>query len=131
MKTLIMLPVLFLVPVLAFSLPGTSAEKEEDTLPDNAVIIETDRNSDGEIDYLLIVDDKNLKITEKLDFNYDGAMDDFYYYSNGVIKRREIDSNYDGNVDIWVYIVEGVYIEKYERDSDFDGIVDIVKNFGE
>jgi len=34
-------------------------------------------------------------------------------------------------VDLWVYLEEGIYITRYERDTDFDGTVDITKTFGE
>jgi hypothetical protein len=70
------------------------------------------------------------KMYEELDFNNDGRMDDFYYYTDGVLERREIDSNYDDAVDVWVYIYEGVYVERYERDTDFDGEIDEVETFG-
>ncbi|MCK5198831.1 MAG: hypothetical protein KAR21_10790, partial [Spirochaetales bacterium] len=60
----------------------------------------------------------------------DGKMDDLYFYSNGIIVRREIDSNFDLKIDLWVYIKDGSFIEKYEQDLDFDGIIDKVKTFG-
>ena len=56
-------------------------------------------------------------------------MDDFYYYKNGVLERHEIDTNFDLKPDIWVYIDEGVYIKKIERDKDYDGIPDIIKEY--
>lgn len=92
--------------------------------------IRTDRNGDGEFDYNLRINEMGRKMYEELDFNYDGTMDDFYYYGNGVLERREIDSNYDDAVDIWVYIYEGVYVERYEQDTDFDGEVDKIETFG-
>jgi hypothetical protein len=93
--------------------------------------IETDRDFDGEVEYFLKFDKEGDKIYEELDFNNDGLMDDYYFYKNGALKRREIDSNYDQKIDIWVYIVEGAYIEKYERDTDYDGTVDVVEDYGE
>ncbi|MFP4563157.1 MAG: hypothetical protein ACLFRY_07575 [Spirochaetia bacterium] len=92
--------------------------------------IRTDRDGDGNFDYNLQINESGRKMYEELDFNHDGAMDDFYYYSDGVLERREIDSNYDGAVDIWVYLYEGVYIERYEMDKDFDGEVDKIETFG-
>ena len=92
-------------------------------------IIEIDRDYNGIADYAVVYDrDANL-IEERLDFNNDGEMDDFYYYSNSVLQRREIDSNYDGKIDIWVYLEEGIYIQKFERDLDFDGTIDLVKDY--
>ena len=127
---LVLLPLFFLIPVLIFGTNETDTGDEEEQLPLNAVILESDSNDDGLIDYILIVDGQNLKFAEKLDFDYDGIMDDFYYYKKGIMIRREIDSNYDGEIDIWVYIKEGVYIEMYKRDLDFDGKIDLVKEFG-
>ena len=56
-------------------------------------------------------------------------MDDFYFYENGVLVRHEIDSNFDSLPDIWVYLDEGVYIKRIERDKDFDGTPDFVKQY--
>ena len=61
----------------------------------------------------------------------DGKMDDLYFYTDGIIVRREVDSNFDLNIDIWVYIKDGNLIEKYEQDLDFNGDIDKVKIFGE
>ncbi len=93
-------------------------------------LIELDRNKDGVIDQAMLLDDKGAKIFEELDFNYDGKMDDFCFYSGGVLVREEIDTNYDGSVDMWVYLRKGIYVERYERDTNFDGVVDKVKKYG-
>lgn len=83
-----------------------------------------DRNEDGRIDYAVLVSDSGDKIREAMDFNHDGNMDDFYFYENDVLQKEEIDSNYDGKIDIWVYLNRGVYIRMWERDTDFDGVID-------
>ena len=90
--------------------------------------ISLDRDYDGKIDYIVKYDDEANKTEEIMDFNYDGEMDDYYFYAKGTMKRREIDSNYDGKIDIWVYL-DGIYIEKYEKDIDFDGRIDIVEDY--
>ncbi|HAK46187.1 MAG TPA: hypothetical protein DCO79_09765 [Spirochaeta sp.] len=90
--------------------------------------IALDRDYNGDIDYIVKYNDISEKIEEQLDFNYDGEMDDYYYYARDKMKRREIDTNYDGKIDVWVYL-DGIYIEKYEKDTDFDGRVDIVKDY--
>lgn len=89
-----------------------------------------DRNEDGFIDYAVQYGKKDQILAEALDFNSDGRMDDFYFYSDGTLIRREVDSNYDGRIDLWVYLREGVYIAAYERDSNYDGILDTVKQYG-
>ncbi|HUX49751.1 MAG TPA: hypothetical protein VMW73_03085 [Spirochaetia bacterium] len=90
-----------------------------------------DRNGDGKIDYAVLFDAQGEKKEEALDFNHDGMLDDFLYYSRGVLVREEIDSNFDGKVDLWVYLYRGVYIERYEQDTNFDGKPDIVRVYGE
>ena len=89
-----------------------------------------DTDGDGLIDYIQEYDAKGYRIYEALDFNGDGDIDDHYYYLKDVLQYREIDSNYDGNIDIWVYLREGVYVDRYKRDTDFDGKVDLEKSFG-
>ena len=90
-----------------------------------------DRNEDGVTDYAVRLTDDLIKDREAVDYNFDGKMDDFYFYSNEVLQRQEIDTNYDGSIDLWVFITEGVYIERFEQDTDFDGLPDVVKNYGE
>ena len=95
-----------------------------------AEIIEIDDNKDGKPEYRVMLDSKAQKIEEALDTNGDGELDDFSYYKNGVLYLRELDTNYDGTIDTWVYIKEGIYVERYERDTDYDGKIDLVKEFG-
>lgn len=93
-------------------------------------ILELDRNDDGRTDYALYNDGAGALAREELDFNLDGKMDDTRYYKAGAPVREEIDSDYDGRVDIWVHILNGEYIERYERDTDGDGKPDVTKSFG-
>jgi len=97
----------------------------EDALP----ALELDSNDNGKVDYLIKTNEENEKMMEILDFDHDGKMDDFYMYEAGVLRQRAIDSNSDGKIDIWVYLKEGVYISRYEEDTDFDGIMDIDKDY--
>ena len=94
------------------------------------LVEEFDTNKDGTIDYMVGMDLDSVKIVESIDFNHDGTMDDLYFYSNGIIVRQEVDSNYDFRIDIWVYIKDGSSVAKYEQDTDFDGIIDKVRQFG-
>ncbi len=93
--------------------------------------IVNDEDSDGVIDYGIFFNDEGEKVYEASDFNKDGQMDDFYFYSGGVLVRQEIDQNADGMIDLWVYLSEGVYVEGYERDSDYDGRIDVVKLYAQ
>ena len=89
----------------------------------------SDRDSNGTVDYAIQLDDLGYRVLEAMDFNYDGVMDDFYFYSNDVLQRQEVDSNFDQSVDIWIFMWRGVYIRRWERDSDHDGLVDVVQDY--
>lgn len=127
-----------LIPAPVWS--GNSSESDEngdgkadqwvEELGDEHFKVTMDRNFDGYVDYSLVYHASGNKIYEELDFNYDGEMDDFYFYQSGVLDRRTVDTNYDGQVDLWVFLYEGVYIWKVERDTDFNGEVDYVKEYG-
>ena len=122
---------MILCAVMCFSAVAASNDDQPEEQDRELSTITSDRDNDGTVDYVLQFDEEGTKVYEELDFNYDGVMDDFYYYSSGILSRREIDTNYDEEVDVWVYIHQGVYIERYERDLDFDGRIDQVKDFAE
>ncbi len=90
-----------------------------------------DRNNDGKIDHAVQFGKEDKKLREALDYNYDGFMDDFYVYEDGILIKEMLDTNFDHKVDLWVYISEGMYIVKYERDTDFDGEIDEKKDYRE
>lgn len=90
-----------------------------------------DTNGDGVVDYALQVNDEGRKRYEVMDFNNDGRMDDFYFYRNGVLWREELDTNFDGAIDLWVFMHDGVRIAGYDRDTDFDGVIDQQRRYGE
>jgi hypothetical protein len=94
------------------------------------IITQTDQNYDGIVDYKSEYMRNGRPIYEELDYNYDGIMDTFYYYTNGVLEKEEIDTNNDKKIDIWVYLYKGIYIKKIEKDTDFDGKADTVKEYG-
>jgi len=91
--------------------------------------ITEDRNSDKKIDYAFKVDKKNQKTLEVYDFNFDGFMDDYSTFVDGILSRREIDSNFDKNIDIWLYLYKGTHVQAYEKDKNYDGIIDVVKQY--
>lgn len=99
-------------------------------LAEDGYIISTDTSYDGNIDSKLVMDKMKLTTYKESDFNLDGVMDNFYYYENGYIIRQEVDSNYDQMIDVWVYITnDGTAIYRYEKDIDYDGKVDKIKDF--
>jgi hypothetical protein len=126
----------FCIPLPASS-PAFTADSNHDGNPDQwyevadgqVRALSQDRNYDGQVDYLVEYDRQGLKIREEMDFNFDGRMDDFYYFEKGALVREEIDSNFDQRIDIWVFL-EGPYIRRYEMDKDFDGRVDVIKDYG-
>lgn len=99
-------------------------------LSQEGYIILTDTNHDGNIDSRLALNRAEQTLFEETDYNLDGIMDNFYYYQDGFVVRQEVDSNYDQKIDVWVYIVnDGKSISKYEKDLDFDGVIDKIKEF--
>ncbi len=127
--------------VLALGEPGASPPQQEEEKQSgppvywfeaagDGTITHFDRDYDGIADYMITYDADGNRIYEEQDFNYDGLMDDFYFYEEGLLSRREVDSNFDGKVDLWVSLIDGIYVKGYERDADYDGVVDIVKDFG-
>lgn len=98
--------------------------------PEEGYVVSTDTNFDGKIDSILTMNEMKISIYEETDYNLDGVMDNFYFYQDGYVVRQEVDSNYDNNIDVWVYVTNnGKSIERYEKDLDFDGVVDKVKEF--
>ena len=89
-----------------------------------------DRDEDGVPDYAVQINDRGYKLREAVDFNGDGLMDDFYFYENDVLQRQEIDSNFDQRIDIWIHLRRGVYISMWERDRDYDGVIDSRETYG-
>lgn len=88
-----------------------------------------DRDGDGLFDFAVILDEDGFRDREALDYNRDGWMDDFYFYERDVMVRQIVDTNYDQRPDLWIYIYHGVYVERYERDTDYDGLVDLVRDY--
>ncbi|MFP4430259.1 MAG: hypothetical protein ACOCW6_09325 [Spirochaetota bacterium] len=133
----IILPFLVLLPMVVLAISTGDAEYPRETEPDqyfdvskyDDTWITSDRDEDGRIDYALRLTEELQKDREAVDFNYDGMMDDFYFYENDVLVRQEVDTNFDGKIDLWVFLDRGVYVERYERDTDFDGMPDVIKEY--
>jgi hypothetical protein len=139
MKPMLPLGLLWVLAVLApaAASPVLTLDRNGDGNPDQwyEVVdgqvqgLALDRNYDGKADYAVEYDEQNRKSSERMDFNYDGLMDDFYFFEGGQLVRQEVDSNFDGRVDVWVSL-EGQYIRGYEMDRDFDGVAEVRKAFG-
>jgi hypothetical protein len=133
----LLLPLQLLLPLPADCAPGVALDRNGDGLPDQWYEVEDgqvtrlslDRDYDERIDYLVEYDAANRKVREELDFNFDGRMDDFYFFEEGQLARQEVDSNFDGRIDVWVSL-EGQYIRGYEMDRDFDGVAEVRKVYG-
>jgi len=136
MKTTTLLLAFVLSAALGRAAPVFTNDHNHDGQPDQwyemsdgrISLVSMDRNYDSQVDYTVEYDSSGRKIREAMDFNYDGIMDDFYYYEAGKLVRQEIDSNYDGRIDVWVFL-DGLYIRRYEMDTDFDGEIDYVKDY--
>ena len=123
--------------VAAFPVTEYAFDSNKDGRPDKWYVYEdgyvnverSDLNFDGKVDFIVEFDKKGKKKYEEMDNNFDGVMDTFYYYEKGVAVKNTIDSNYDGKVDIWIYL-QGVYVDRYEQDTDFDGVIDRTRVFG-
>ncbi|MGA2478032.1 MAG: hypothetical protein ABSG63_04695 [Spirochaetia bacterium] len=111
-------------PPFAITPPPAAAQGSPNSM------VETSLAGDGLIDYRVYYDRKGNLSREELDYNHDGKMDTFFYYQGGVLQRVEIDSRFNGKIDIWVYLLEGKYIQRYERDTTGSGKPDVIKDFG-
>ncbi|HET6450886.1 MAG TPA: hypothetical protein VFI08_06220 [Spirochaetia bacterium] len=97
--------------------------------PPNGVL-EADSTGSGTTDYRAYYDSRGHLVREEMDYAHKGRMDTFWYYKNGLLDRVEIDTKGTGKVDLWVYLLEGKYIQRYERDTTGSGKPDVVKVFG-
>ena len=139
MKPMLLFAAMLLLAGLppAAASPGIALDRNEDGRPDQwyevsdgrVIGLSLDRNYDERIDYTVGYDADNRKTREEMDFNFDGRMDDFYFFKEGELVRQEVDSNFDGRIDVWVSL-EGQYIRGYEMDRDFDGVAEVRKAFG-
>jgi hypothetical protein len=137
MKKMLLFSLCLACAGLAFPLSEYAFDSNKDGKPDKWYIYEdgyvnvekSDLNFDGQIDFIVEFDKKGKKKHEEMDNNFDGKMDTFYYYENGIATQTTIDSNYDDKIDIWIYL-QGAYVDRYEQDTDFDGVIDKTKIFG-
>jgi len=93
-------------------------------------MVELDSMGSGFIDYRVYYDGRGNVAREELASRHDGKFDTFYYYNDGVLQRVEIDTKGNGKIDLWVYLLDGKYVQRYERDTTGSGKPDVVRVFG-
>lgn len=132
--------VVLLVGILSFvsaqTIGAPAVRQEQSEEPIFAVTdygppwITGDTGGNGRTDYALKLDEYGNKVAEAVDYNADGFMDDFYHYRNGSLVRQELDTNFDQRIDLWIFMENGVYVRGYHRDTNFDGTIDVRREFG-
>ncbi len=89
-----------------------------------------DSNDDGHHDYAVIVDEQNRLLRAAMDYSGDGLFDNFYFYDGGELYQHDIDTNNDGRVDLRVYVRNGTSVSGFEQDTNHDGTMDRVEEYG-
>lgn len=90
-----------------------------------------DSNEDGQDDYAVIVDKQNRLLRAAMDYSGDGYYDNFYYYDQGELYQHDIDTSGDRRVDLRVYVQDGTNVSGFEQDTNHDGTMDRVEEYGE
>ena len=93
--------------------------------------IVSDRDLDGNPDFAtLIYPGSYLKKMEVMDLDYDGIIDDFIFFDKqGEVSYQIIDHNRDGKADLWIQVKKGKFVQRFQRDKNGDGLVDIDRVF--
>lgn len=94
---------------------------------------ELDLNRDGKIDVVSYFDELGKLEKEEMDSDYDGRFDWTDHYQEGVRVMSEYDTDYDGIPNVFKYFERSedgaVYLDRKERDSDGDGLIDVWERF--
>jgi len=88
-----------------------------------------DLNRDNKIDVWRYFSDDGAVSKEELDLDFDGKIDATDYYTNGVVRRREIDFQFDEKTDIWKYYDEKGFIILLEEDQSGNGKADYWEHY--
>jgi hypothetical protein len=80
-----------------------------------------DLNRDNKIDVWRYFNDEGAVTKEELDLDFDGNIDATDYYTNGVVRRREIDFQFDEKTDTWKYYDEKGFLIMLEADQSGNG----------
>jgi hypothetical protein len=81
-----------------------------------------DQDFDGKVDSVLIFE-RGVNVRSERDVDGNGRTDQWLYYEKGKLARKESDTNGDGKVDNWEYW-EGNQVDRIGDDLDGDGNVD-------
>ena len=120
--------------------PEYAVDPDSVSLPDTAVFDPremsdmwefVDSNDDGHHDYAVVVDKQNRLLRAAMDYSGDGYFDNFYFYDNGELYQHDLDTNGDGRVDLRVFVQEGTNVSGFEQDTNHDGTMDRVEEYGE
>lgn len=84
---------------------------------------ELDINHDGRFDVVRTYDDKGQVVSEEVDLDFDGKVDEIAYFEDGVMVRKELDFNFDGKPDVVKYYTNG-HLARIESDRGHHGKVD-------
>lgn len=121
------------------SAPDYAVDLDEVEPPDGPIFAESDMgdewqlvdtNDDGRYDYAVIIDQSNRLVRAAMDYSGDGWFDNFYYYDRGAMTLHEIDTNGDQAIDVRIFLVDGEFISGYEQDTNHDGTMDRLEEYG-
>ena len=85
---------------------------------------EADTNLDGIKDVARTFNAKGEPEKERADSNYDGKVDVWISFVNGVLAEMEEDTNFDGKPDVWKNYADGS-LTRVRRDRNHDGKADL------
>ena len=84
---------------------------------------ELDLNGDGSVDMTQYYNEREEKVRESLDQDFDAKVDTVLFFEKSLIVRTERDVDGNGKADQWLYYEKGKLARK-ERDTNADGKVD-------
>lgn len=95
---------------------------------------DTDLDRDGRADIISEFDAAGALRMERLDGDFDGVFEWVDHYQGGRRVFAEVDTNLDGTSDVFYYYATGEdpagVLERRERDTDFNGLVDLWERYG-
>lgn len=109
--------------------------RERSAGPRLLVMKKIDLDMNGSFDMIQHYSDDGVLKLEEMDKDFDGLVDTRDHYQDGLRILSEMDSNNDGNADIYFHYVKTdagtTRIDRKERDTTFDGMIDTWERFDE